>query len=164
MAKYAHLKYEKLGKFLQEQGQSLIPLTFAEVEAIVGHPLPRSARYQAWWSNSPSNNAMTTVWLKAGFKTESVDMERRSLVFRRVKPRPVPSPVSVPSAGSPTKNFLERFGRKNVQPQSTPNPTEKPSDAPLFHPAFGSMKGLIQIAPGVDLTEPADPEWGKVYE
>jgi hypothetical protein len=23
------------------------------------------------------------------------------------------------------------------------------------------MKGAVRIAPGVDLTEPADPEWGK---
>ncbi len=27
------------------------------------------------------------------------------------------------------------------------------------HPLIGSMKGMVQIAPGVDLTEPADPEW-----
>jgi hypothetical protein len=27
------------------------------------------------------------------------------------------------------------------------------------HPLFGSLKGMIQVAPGVDLTEPADPEW-----
>jgi hypothetical protein len=26
------------------------------------------------------------------------------------------------------------------------------------------LKGLVRIAPGVDLTEPADPDWGKVYE
>jgi len=29
------------------------------------------------------------------------------------------------------------------------------------HPAFGALKGLIHIAPGVDLTAPADPEWGE---
>lgn len=28
----------------------------------------------------------------------------------------------------------------------------------------GCMKGTITIAPGVDLTEPADPEWAKVYD
>ena len=27
------------------------------------------------------------------------------------------------------------------------------------HPLFGCMKGMIRIAPGVDLTEPANPEW-----
>jgi len=28
-----------------------------------------------------------------------------------------------------------------------------------FHPAWGAMKGLIRIMPGVDITQPADPEW-----
>jgi hypothetical protein len=27
-----------------------------------------------------------------------------------------------------------------------------------FHPAYGFMKGLVRIMPGVDLTQPADPE------
>jgi len=32
------------------------------------------------------------------------------------------------------------------------------------HPLFGALKGFTHIPPGVDLTEPADPDWGKVYE
>lgn len=32
------------------------------------------------------------------------------------------------------------------------------------HPLFGSLKGTTIIMPGVDLTEPADPDWGKVYD
>jgi hypothetical protein len=47
-----------------------------------------------------------------------------------------------------------------------------PSDpAPLLHatevkrhPLFGALKGATHIPSGVDLTEPADPDWGKVYE
>jgi len=29
----------------------------------------------------------------------------------------------------------------------------------FIHPAYGAMKGLIRIMPGVDITQPADPEW-----
>jgi len=29
-----------------------------------------------------------------------------------------------------------------------------------LHPLFTWMKGTVTIAPGVDLTEPADPDWG----
>ena len=29
------------------------------------------------------------------------------------------------------------------------------------HPALGWMKGTLTIADGVDLTQPADPEWGR---
>lgn len=32
------------------------------------------------------------------------------------------------------------------------------------HPLFGALKGMITVAPGVDLTEPADPEWGEMLE
>jgi hypothetical protein len=29
------------------------------------------------------------------------------------------------------------------------------------HPLFGALKGLTQIAPGTDLTKPADQDWGR---
>jgi hypothetical protein len=32
------------------------------------------------------------------------------------------------------------------------------------HPAFGALKGLIVIPPGVDLTEPADPGWADLLD
>ena len=32
------------------------------------------------------------------------------------------------------------------------------------HPLFGWMRGLVTIAPGVDLTEPADPDWADIAE
>jgi len=32
------------------------------------------------------------------------------------------------------------------------------------HPIFGALKGMIFVPPRVDLTEPTDPEWGKVYD
>ncbi len=41
-----------------------------------------------------------------------------------------------------------------------------PSVQPLAHkgqrhPLLGALKGLIEVAPGTDLTAPADPTWGK---
>ncbi len=125
-------KYTNLGKFLRDQKQSAVPLTFADVEHIVGHSLPRSARYPAWWSNNPSNNVMTKIWLDAGFKTEQVDTQKKKVVFRKVDPI-------------------------NREHQSGP------STETGYYPLYGSMTGLIQVVPGVDLTEPADPNWGKVY-
>ena len=32
-------------------------------------------------------------------------------------------------------------------------------DEEFTHPAYGAMKGLVRIMPGVDITQPADPEW-----
>lgn len=37
------------------------------------------------------------------------------------------------------------------------------ADSPL-HPIFGCMKGTVTIPEGVDLTEPAMPEWAEIAE
>jgi hypothetical protein len=128
-------KYTRLGEFLRAQRGKEVPMTFAEIERVIGHKLPpNSPQYPAWWSNNPSNNVMTKVWLNAGFRTEQVDVKSRKIVFRRVEQNPLESPSPLPA---------EKGGR---------------------HPIFGALKGLARVAPRVDLTEPADPDWGKVYE
>lgn len=127
-------KYEPLAQFLRKQRTHEVRLTFGEIERIVGAKLPLSAHKQrAWWSNNPDNSVMTKVWLAAGFRSEQVDMEARRLVFRRAPSGPQPLGGNPPS--SPAKS-----GR---------------------HPLLGAMKGLVRIMPGTDLTEPADPEWGR---
>jgi hypothetical protein len=35
---------------------------------------------------------------------------------------------------------------------------------PRRHPLFGALAGLGTVAPGVDLTEPADPAWADLIE
>lgn len=49
------------------------------------------------------------------------------------------------------------------QDRSAPLPTEK-EGKPKRHPAWGIWKGRVTLLPDVDYTQPADPEWGKVYE
>ena len=83
-------KYDPLTRYLADRETAEIPMTFAEIERILGAPLPASKQYPAWWSNNPSNNVMTRAWLKAGFQTERVDIGRGKLVFRRVKTRTRP--------------------------------------------------------------------------
>jgi hypothetical protein len=131
-------KYAPLGKFLRQQRSELVALKFEDIERIVGTKLPvNSQSYRAWWSNNPTNNVMTKVWLDAGFRTEQVDIEGRRLVFRRIRPRKeaeVYSPISNDPAHSGTR------------PR---------------HPLFGALKGLLRVVPGTDLTKPADPTWGE---
>lgn len=43
-------------------------------------------------------------------------------------------------------------------------PADGESRQKPYHPLFGALKGLMQIPPDLDLTEPADPDWGKVYD
>jgi hypothetical protein len=52
---------------------------------------------------------------------------------------------------------------RGIKGKSTGEPTPaRPRPATSKrHPLFGFMKGTVRVAPGVDLTEPADPEWGE---
>lgn len=77
-------KYAPLTDFLARTAGPEAPMTFAEIERVIGHPLPASKKYPAWWSNNPGNNVMTRAWLAAGFQTERVDIAAGRLVFRRV--------------------------------------------------------------------------------
>jgi hypothetical protein len=96
-------KYEPLTHFLEGRWTSEVSMTFTEIEAVVGAPLPPSKQYPAWWSNNPSNNVMTKAWLNAGFQTERVDIGGERLVFRRVKASPGAQQAK------PGPNLLERI-------------------------------------------------------
>jgi hypothetical protein len=75
---------------------------------------------------------MTKAWKDAGFESEDVDMEGRRVTFRRVWPEARDT---------------------GAQPVDV---TRKDR-----HPLIGWMKGTLTIPEGVDLTRPADPEWGE---
>src|SRR3954447_3112737 len=79
-------KYGPLRAYLEGRSKEAVPMTFSEIEKVLGFKLPRSQAYPAWWSNNPNNNVMTNEWLAAGYKTEQVDIEGRKLVFRRTSP------------------------------------------------------------------------------
>ena len=42
--------------------------------------------------------------------------------------------------------------------QAAPKPGPKILES---HPLFGALKGLMRVAPGTDLAQPAEPEWGR---
>ena len=77
-------KYAPLESLLRDSGRTHIPMTFNEIEEIIGTRLPPAARkHRALWSNNPSNWVMTKAWLAAGYETANVDMPKRTLVFRK---------------------------------------------------------------------------------
>ncbi len=91
--------YQKLGELLAARQGDEWPVGFRELEALMGVALPSSAfRYAGWWSNNPSNNSMTSVWLKSGWRTEKVDVAEQTVVFRRAGRGPA---LETKSAGSP---------------------------------------------------------------
>jgi hypothetical protein len=40
-------------------------------------------------------------------------------------------------------------------------PVFRTKEPEKYHPLFGLLKDITRIPPGVDLSEPADPEWGE---
>ncbi len=42
-------KYDPLVRYLMTQPGDRVTLTFAEIEAVIGAPLPASARLRRWW-------------------------------------------------------------------------------------------------------------------
>jgi hypothetical protein len=144
-------KYQPLGDYLRQQNKDFVPMRFGEIERVIGMQLPKTSQlHRAWWSNNPSNNVMTRVWLDAGYETEQVDMRAQRLVFRR---------VSVPQLDEVTP-----VAHEGGSPGATPSvaPIDVAQSGPARrHPLFGALKGLLRIMPGTDLTKPADPTWGE---
>jgi hypothetical protein len=125
-------KYDPLKAFLEASGAEEVPMTFEEIEALLGAALPRSRQYPAWWSNNPSNNVMTQVWLDAGYRTERVDTEARRVVFRRVR-HAAPERPDKPATSRRVGDVIARLQR--------------------------ALAGTVRVADGVDLTEPTGETW-----
>jgi hypothetical protein len=135
-------KYDGLGAYLTGKGFSEVSMTFSQIEKVTGTKLPPKAQHhRAWWSNNPSNNVMTKVWLNAGYQTTQVDMSARKLVFKRIsKPGLAEAQRTYESAGPEPARAVESTGS-----------AKQPRRSPLF----GALKGTFTIEPGWDLTKPA---------
>ncbi len=126
MSKYAPIK-----TFLTGQMANEVPMTFGEIESLIGQPLPPAAfKHRPWWSNSPTNNVMTKAWLEAGYKTERVDMEARRLTFVRAV-KQIASPETPPRISS--SGLLARVRER--------------------------LGGSVTIPAGVDVTAPTGEVW-----
>lgn len=127
-------KYAPLESHLRDSGRTHVPLTFGEIEHIIGAPLPPAAfKHRALWSNNESNWVGTKAWLAAGYVTANVDMDNAKLVFRK----------SDPAAPAPIADGDSRAAERSSS----------------FADVFGALKDTVTITPGTDLTEPVDADW-----
>jgi hypothetical protein len=130
-------KYQPLTEFLRRQSGGVVRMSFDQIERVIGAKLPPSAtHHRAWWSNNADNNVMTKAWKDAGFESEDVDMQRRRVSFRRGR-----------------SETSRDTGASSVDITTADRP-----------PLVGWMKGTLTIAEGVDLTQPADMEWGEAAD
>ena len=79
-------KYHPIAAYLSGQRSNEVRLSFADLERILGGPLPASARiHRAWWSNG--GRAQSSSWIEAGWVVGKVDMQAQTLTFfRRAAP------------------------------------------------------------------------------
>jgi hypothetical protein len=84
------LKYEPLELHLRFLGAhtSDVTLSFAEIERILGAPLPVSARtHRPWWGNQKNSKVrpQAHAWLSAGFIVDAVNFggTNASVRFKR---------------------------------------------------------------------------------
>ena len=75
--------YEPLCIYLSECTEPAVRMTFAEIERVIGRPLPPSARkHQAWWANEESgSHSHARSWLYARRKTSGIDLNATIVEF-----------------------------------------------------------------------------------
>lgn len=89
-------KYAPLQRHLLALTDDRWDATFRDVEAVLGGPLPASARkHQAWWSNTTSLVSARS-WLAAGWRTSNVQIREEKVFFVRSGVQP-----GVPDTSSP---------------------------------------------------------------
>jgi hypothetical protein len=90
-------KYQPLSERLAGHPGDEWRASFAEIEEVLGFPLPKAARSQAWWANS-GDRPHSRAWMGPGWRAE-MDRASGAVTFRR--------PVSEAALqGAPEAEFL----------------------------------------------------------
>jgi hypothetical protein len=133
--------YDPLREYLLFSGKMAVTMTFAEIERVLGRPLPVSARKRsAWWSNNSQGHVQADAWLNASYKASDLDLALGQVSFI----------LDLPYSGGMMDSKQSQYRAAGMKP-----PTEvEPSDGKRIHPAFGSLRGTTIVAPGYDLTLP----------
>ena len=83
-------KYLPLEEWFRKQPVTAeqIEMTFGQVEAILGTPLPKSAtKLTTWWTNvQPKIQSHRTAWLNHGWKVAEFDQKAKWVRFVRARP------------------------------------------------------------------------------
>ncbi len=74
-------RYEQLADFLAAQASDAARLNFAQIEAVLRQPLPRSAHLRQWWRNG---RAMRAPLATIGWQVVGVDIRAGTVTFARV--------------------------------------------------------------------------------
>ena len=133
--------YQPLREHLLFSGSDRVSLTFAEIETVLGRPLPASARKRtAWWSNNAEGHVQAQAWLNSSYRVTDLDLTGERVTFV----------LDLPYGGGLMDAKQSIYRAAGATP-----PTEvMPTPGTRTHPAFGSLKGTTIVMPGYDLTAP----------
>ena len=103
-------KYAPLVAHLKESERDSVAMTFKEVEAVIGAPLPPSAYDESlpWWSNDKTH-VQAFSWMNAGWRKSDVDVRQETVAFCR-HGVPLTSVAGHPDHGA--KASRRRAGRR----------------------------------------------------
>ena len=134
-------KYEPLTGFLRGRSSDRVPMTFSEIEKVLGFKLPSSAyEYPAWWANDTGkSHVQARAWISAGYETEQVDRAAKKLVFKRIDREYGVHPVNTQHSGvaEPQSAFKHKLPRS---------------------PLWGAMKGTFTLVPPNEPVKPKGPD------
>lgn len=134
------MKYDPLKHYLEAAREAVVPLSFEQIEQILGASLPASARkHAAWWSNNSTNHVNAEAWLAAGYRAERIDLEAGRLSFRR---------AAAPALG------MEEATASIVDDR----------ELDLLERIRLRLGGTVKTTDGVDLTAPTGEIWNAEIE
>lgn len=78
-------KYSPLANHLASLTATKKRLTFAEIETLIGEPLPPSAhKHATWWSNSDrGKNGWSNLWKRAGWVRSDYSLQHKWVIFQK---------------------------------------------------------------------------------
>ena len=77
-------EYRALHVYLRDRYVDTVVLTFAQIEDLLGTPLPEVARAQTtWWTGDGSDGPQTQAWIGAD-RTALPNLQARVVRFERV--------------------------------------------------------------------------------
>jgi hypothetical protein len=81
-------KYDPLAAYLAALRVDAVTLTLAEIEVIIGAPLPRSASQVSFWTNYGWNYYAARGWLAVGWRVAQLHrtLDIAAVTFARVAP------------------------------------------------------------------------------
>ena len=78
-------KYRRLTDYLldkEAEGESIIRLSFDEIEKILGFALPESKKHRAFWANTESH-PIALAWLCTSYRTVEFDDDSGIVVWEK---------------------------------------------------------------------------------